>query len=129
MPRKAAKSQVVDQASVDLQSAGRWVFLGGLVIAIVYGLIPPQTFDAQIGQWISYLLMVLGFVGGILFIGEGSEAKFVILTIGLAIFGSSFADIPQVGTYIQGMFNVATFYLGVASVSLVVRNIVGWFQV
>jgi hypothetical protein len=123
MPRKAAKSQ-----AVDLQSAGRWVFLGGLVIAIVYGLIPSQSFDPQIGQWLSYLLMVLGFVGGILFINEGDEAKFVILTIGLAIFGSSFADIPQLGTYIQGMLNVVTFYLGVASVALVVRNVVGWFR-
>lgn len=123
MPRKAAKPQ-----AVDLQSAGRWVFLGGLVIAIVYGLLPPQTFDGQVSQWISYLLMVLAFAGGILYIGEGNETKFVILTIGLAIFGSSFADIPQLGTYIQGMFNVVTYYLGIASVALVVRNVISWFR-
>lgn len=123
MPRKVAKSQ-----AVDLQTAGRWVFLGGLVIAIVYGLLPPQTFDATVSQWISYLLMVLAFVGAILHLGEGIETKFIILTIGLAIFGSSFGDIPQVGMYIQGMFNVVTYYLGVASVALVVRNVVGWFR-
>ncbi len=113
--------------TVDVLVVGRWIFLVGLVLSVVYGLASGAVTDTNVQQWAGYILMALGFVGGLLYIMEGSEQKFIILTVGLALFYNSFGNLPIVGDYLGGMFGTLLYFLGFAVVAVVVRNIVSWF--
>ncbi|HLD94366.1 MAG TPA: hypothetical protein VI703_09225 [Anaerolineales bacterium] len=138
MPAKrAAKrtSRRSDDWTTYLPVAGRWAFLGGMIVAIVFGLIPSQTINQNPGaqEWVGYIFMLLGVIAGLFHMHKSDEANFILLTIGLAIFSNSFGSVPgdlagqTVGSYIVGVFSSLGFFFGVVVVAIVVRNIVDWF--
>lgn len=123
-PRKTAPKS---SAYSFLPVAGRWAFLAGMVVAIVFGLIPNTSIDPKIQEWAGYLLMALGIIAGYLHISKDSQHNFILLAVGLAIFSNSFGSIPTAGTYIVGMLSTLGFFFGVAVIGVVIHNIVDWF--
>lgn len=117
----------VEASSVDLTSVGKWSFLVGLVLAALVGMVPSTTLNPMVTEWAQYLLMVLGLVGGVLFISKAEEISFVILSVGLAVFGSSLGAIPQIGNYLSGLNGAVVFFFGFAVIGIVARNIASWF--
>ncbi len=124
MPSKKSSSSVSF-----LPVAGRWAFLAGLVISIVYGLIPSTaTFlTADIQKWVGYLLMLLGLIAGLWHMKEEGHHNFILIAIGLAVFGSSFNNVEVIGTYIGGVLSTLGFFLGIIVVGIFIRYLVAWF--
>ncbi len=124
MPSKRSQSAVSF-----LPVAGRWAFLAGLVISIVYGLIPSTaTFlTADVQKWAGYLLMLLGIIAGIWHMKEEGHNSFILIVIGLAVFGTSFNNVEVIGTYIGGVLSTLGFFLGVVVVGIFIRRLVAWF--
>ncbi len=101
---------------------GKYTFLAGIILAVVIALWPEPT------EWSFWLLIILGLVGGYARISKASESHFILLTIGLAFFGSILGDFPTLGNFFVDIFDGLTQFLGAAVVAVVVRNIVGWFR-
>jgi hypothetical protein len=124
MPSKRTKSSVSF-----LPVAARWAFLAGLVISIIYGLIPSTaTFlTADVQKWVGYVLMVLGILAGVWHVSKEDHVTFILLAIGLAVFGSSFNNVEVIGTYLGGVLSTLGFFLGIVVVGITVRYVVDWF--
>jgi len=124
MPSKRTKSSVSF-----LPVAARWAFLAGLVISIIYGLIPSTaTFlTADVQKWVGYVLMVLGILAGVWHFSKEDHVTFILLAIGLAVFGSSFNNVEVIGTYLGGVLSTLGFFLGIVVVGITVRYVVDWF--
>ena len=124
MPSKRTKSSVSF-----LPVAARWAFLAGLVISIIYGLIPSTaTFlTADVQKWVGYVLMVLGILAGVWHVRKEDHVTFILLAIGLAVFGSSFNNVEVIGTYLGGVLSTLGFFLGIVVVGITVRYVVDWF--
>ncbi|MCW5876070.1 MAG: hypothetical protein KIS85_04220 [Anaerolineales bacterium] len=123
-PRKTAKKS---EQSIDIAAVGKWSFLVGVGLAILLGIIPPGVLNSEVTQWVVYLLMLLGLVGGVLFITKSEENSFILLAVGLAFSSSALGSVPQLGNYLAGMANALSFFLGFAVIGIVARNVVGWF--
>ena len=63
---------------------GHWVFLGGFVLAIIAGLVPKLQ-----SQTVMWLLVVAGFVVGILNITAKESQEFLVASIALVVAASS----------------------------------------
>jgi hypothetical protein len=124
MPSKRTKSSVSF-----LPVAARWAFLAGLVISIVYGLIPSTaTFlTADVQKWVGYVLMVLGILAGVWHVSKEDHVTFILVAIGLAVFGSSLNNVEVIGTYLGGVLSTLGFFLGIVVVGITVRYVVEWF--
>lgn len=115
---------------VDWGMIGRWAFLGGLAVSIVGGLAfaLPVTGDPSWQQWVVYLVLALGLLGGYLHIGKGGEHDFILLAIGVAVFADRLSYIPTVGSYLASIFGLVGLFLAMAVMAVVARNIVDWFR-
>lgn len=126
--KSAGASPVVSDApGVDLAAVGKWSFLIGLALAAILGVLPSTQLSPMVSDWARYLLMLLGLVGGVLFVNKAEENSFIILSIGLALFGNSLGAIPQIGNYLSGINGALVFFLGFAVIGIVARNIISWF--
>jgi hypothetical protein len=117
-------------SSTDLAQAARWVFLAGLAISIVAGLVFsfPMGGDTAWQEWVVYLVLALGLVGGYLHIGKGSQHEFILIALGVAVFSDRLGYIPTVGNYLGSIFGMVGLFLAMAVMAIVVRNIVDWFR-
>lgn len=128
MPSKTSKA-----SNTDLAIVGKWIFLVGLVIALLGGLVVARpSGDPKLQDYLNYLLMLLGLVGGYLFVKKEDEHHFTLLALGLALFvalfGQTINSIPRAGSYVISAFYFVAFFLGVAFVAVLIRNIIAWFS-
>ena len=91
---------------------GRWAFIVGVLIAIIAGLVPAwQT------PTITWVLVILGLIVGLLNITAKETVEFLVATIALMLIGSAGA-IPALGTIILSILaNIVAF---VAPAALIV---------
>lgn len=112
---------------MDLMVIARWALLIGLVLAVVIPFIPP-TATETLSQGLFYILIVLALIAGFLHITREDEHHFILIAVGLFLFRSLLGSIPTVGSRITDILGVVSFFLGVAVLAVVVRNIVGWYR-
>lgn len=96
---------------------GKWVFLIGLVVAILAGFITTGS------VYVPFVLFVLGLVVGFLNIGEKDSSKFLIALIALIILGvGSLSALTVIGTLVTGYLSaiLGNFVAFVAAAGLVV---------
>jgi hypothetical protein len=103
---------------MDFERLGEWVFILGVVIAIISGL-AYQAMDPASAQYITVVLVVLGLVVGFLNIKDKEITNFLIAVIAIVAVGAAnLQDIFIIGPYLARMvLNVAAF---VAPAALVV---------
>jgi hypothetical protein len=103
---------------MEFDRLGEWVFILGVVIAIISGL-AYQAMDVTSAGYITVVLVVLGLVVGFLNIGDKEISNFLIAAIALVAVGAAnLQDIFIIGPYLAHMvLNVAAF---VAPAALVV---------
>ena len=91
---------------------GHWAFIVGILIAIIAGLVPAwQT------PTITWVLVILGLIVGLLNITAKETVEFLVASIALLVIGSAGA-IPALGTIILSVLaNIVAF---VAPAALVV---------
>jgi len=103
---------------MDFDKLGEWVFILGVVIAIIAGLV-YQAMDPASATYITVILVVLGLVVGFLNIRDKEMTSFLIAVIAIVAVGSAnLGEIPIIGSYLKWMvLNVEAF---VAPAALVV---------
>jgi hypothetical protein len=70
---------------------GHWAFIVGILLAIISGLVPQlQT------STVTWILVILGLVVGLLNIADKEQEKFLVAVVALLIVGSAGA-IPALG--------------------------------
>jgi len=91
---------------------GHWAFIVGVLIAVIAGLVPAwQT------ATVTWILVILGLVVGLMNITAKETVEFLVATIALMLIGSAGA-IPALGTIILSILaNIVAF---VAPAALVV---------
>lgn len=91
---------------------GHWAFIVGIVIAIIAGLVP--AWQTAIVTWV---LVILGLIVGLLNITAKESVEFLVATIALMLIGSAGA-IPALGIIVLSILaNIVAF---VAPAALVV---------
>jgi hypothetical protein len=103
---------------MEFDRLGEWVFILGVVIAIISGL-AYQAMDATSASYITVVLVILGLIVGVLNIKDKEIFNFLIATIAIVAVGAAnLNQIPIIGSYLGYMvLNIAAF---VAPAALVV---------
>ena len=114
----------------DLATIGRYLFLGGLVAAVIAGAVfsLPSFFVQSWQAPLVYALTLVALVGGYLHISKESENGLFLLALVLHTFSSSLSFLPYVGSYLSTILGVVALFIVMASVAVAVRKIVGWFR-
>lgn len=110
------------EKNMNSKKLGKFAFLAGIILAVVIAIWPEPT------DWSFWLLIILGLVGGYLRVSKASESHFILLAIGLSLFGGIIGDFPTLGTLFVDIFDGLNSFLGSAVIAVVVRNIIGWFR-
>jgi hypothetical protein len=102
---------------------GAWAFLVGLVLAVIFG------FVTLTGDWIIWILVVLGIIIGLLNVTEKEVRPFLlagaILVIISALSGNVFATIPYLSAIfsnVLALFIPATVIVALKSVFTLARR-------
>ena len=119
-----------------LRKIGSWLFLLGLLIAVIVGIVfgADQNLLAQQQTWIYTLLAVLGFVVGILsFFAVGQITKekvptfliaaLMLVGIGAALQTDFFGRVEYIGPYFTWIATMITAFVAPAAGLLAIRAI------
>ena len=110
------------------EKIGRYSFIGGVVIAVVLGLVPASTLGTAAG-WLASLLVVLGLIVGFLNVTgkETKEFMMVATVLIIAAFAgnasSTLGGVQFVGQYLQGIFTSVLTFVVPATVVVGLKDI------
>jgi len=91
------------------EKIGHYSFIGGVIIAVILGLVPTDTLGTA-AAWLASLLVVLGLIVGFLNVTgkETKEFMMVATVLIIAAFAGGASDtlgsVQVVGSYLQGIF-------------------------
>lgn len=96
------------------KTIGKWLYLIGLLIAIVAGLFSLSF------TWLSLILVIMGILAAILFLDSNDVANFGIRFLVLAAVAGALNSLPFVGPYLTGMFTAVVVFLAPVVLTLLV---------
>lgn len=128
--KKSRKTAKASSSNMDLATVGRYVFLGGVALALVAGLVFafPSFTVQSIQMPIVYLLIVLALVGGYLHISKDGEKNFLLTAFAVYFFSDRLSYVPTIGNYLTSMLGVLGVFLSLAALAVAARTIVSWFR-
>ena len=110
------------------EKIGHYSFIGGVVIAVVLGLVPASTLGTATG-WLASLLVVLGLLVGFLNVTgkETKEFMMVATVLIIAAFAgnasSTLGGVQFIGQYLQGIFTSVLAFVVPATVVVGLKDI------
>ena len=110
------------------EKIGHYSFIGGVVIAVVLGLVPASTLGTAAG-WLASLLVVLGLIVGFLNVTgkETKEFMMVATVLIIAAFAGNASNtlggVQYVGSYLQGIFTSVLAFVVPATVVVGLKDI------
>ncbi len=126
-PKKSSSkssTQTKKGNTVEIKTVGKNMFLAGIVLAVIIGIVPA----ASISEWVTWLLILLALVGGWIFIPEGEETEFILITLAVLFFAQLLGDLPpSLATGVIDTLSELGNFLGVAVLAVAIRTIIGWF--
>jgi len=102
---------------MDTKSLGKWVYIGGLLVAVVAALV---EFTAD---WLALLLMIAGILAGLFYSDPAEVEKFVMRYLGLAAVAAVLNDFVAIGPYITTIMMTTVAFLG----PVLLTTLVVWF--
>ena len=108
---------------------GQYSFIGGVIVAVVLGLVPSATLGAAAKAWLTSLLVVLGLIVGFLNVTgkETKEFMMVATVLIIASFAGGASDIlggvEVVGTYLKGIFTQILAFVVPATVVVGLKDV------
>lgn len=97
---------------------GRWLFIAGLVLAVLTGLFLPQA------AWATWVLAVIGLIVGFFNIAKEEMTGFLIAAIALNVSASALQGVPFVGSYLT---NILGFVVAFVSGAMLVVALISLF--
>ena len=93
---------------------GKWLFLLGLLIAVVTSLF---SFTAT---WLSLILLIVGILAAILFFDSEDVVNVGLRFFILTLVSGALSGVPAVGSYITGIFSAAVAFIAPVVLTLLV---------
>lgn len=115
------------------QNIGHYSFIGGVVIAVVLGLVPSATLGDAAG-WLASLLVVLGLIVGFMNVGSKETKDFMLVATVLIIAayagGASdhLGSVQVIGSYLAGIFSNILAFVIPATVVVGLKQIIALGQ-
>jgi len=117
-----------------LKKVGSWLFLVGILIAVIVGLITGANFWTDTSGYVTLLLAILGFVVGALTffaVGNITPEKVptfllgALLLVGIGTAGSTnwFAEVNIIGPYFTSIAGMLAIFVAPAAGILAIRAI------
>ncbi|MCH8329394.1 MAG: hypothetical protein IIB81_03295 [Nanoarchaeota archaeon] len=110
------------------QKIGHYSFIGGVIIAVVLGLVPAATLGTA-AAWLTSLLVVLGLIAGFINV-TGKETKEFMLVATVLIIAAfaggasgTLGGVQVIGPYLQGIFNYALAFIIPATIVVGLKDI------
>ena len=102
---------------------GEWAFIIGVVLAILFGLIPQQWEGMA-----TLVLVILGLVVGLLNVTERESTPFLVAAAALMITGSAGATLslippPVLGTFLQNAVEKIGVFVAPAAIVVALKSI------
>jgi len=93
--------------SEDVSKVGEWAFLGGVVLAVLVGLVPGVLPSNLVGL----VLVVLGILVGLINIGAKETHSFLLASVALLVAGTAgLQTLPVVGGVVNAvLINIVSF--------------------
>lgn len=110
------------------QKIGHYSFIGGVIIAVVLGLVPAATLGTA-AAWLASLLVVLGLIAGFLNVTgkETKEFMMVATVLIIAAFAGgaegTLGGVQFVGQYLQGIFHSVLAFVVPATVVVGLKDV------
>ena len=99
------------------KTIGKWLYLIGLLVAVVAGLFSLSF------SWLSLILLVMGILAAILFLDSSDVVNSGIRFLVLATVAGALNSLPFVGPFITGAFSGVVAFLA----PVVLTLLVVWF--
>jgi len=100
-----------------MEKLGSWAFIVGIVLAIVFGFLPP-------GNWVAPVLVILGLVIGFLNITEKEVTSFLVAAIALVVAGNANLEaVPAVGNFLQAILTNLVVLMAPAAIVVAVKAV------
>jgi len=99
----------------DLEKAGRWAFIAGIVLAVLAGLLVVGV------TWVAWVLAVLGLVVGFLNVSTKQPQGFLLPAVALALSASAVRSLPGVGFVLTNIVANAVAFIGAAMLVVAIR--------
>jgi len=117
-----------------LKKVGSWLFLIGILIAVIVGLITGATIWTDTSGYVTLLLAFLGFVVGVLTffaVGNITQEKVptfllaALLLVGIGTAGSTnwFAELNIIGPYFASISGMLAIFVAPAAGILAIRAV------
>jgi hypothetical protein len=107
---------------------GHYSFIGGVIIAVVLGLVPAATLGAA-STWLVSLMILLGLIAGFLNV-TGKETKEFMLVATVLIIAAfaggasgTLGEVQFIGQYLQGIFDNVLAFVVPATVIVGLKDI------
>jgi len=100
-----------------MKNIGKWLFLIGLLVAVVAGL-----FGFSAG-WLAWILVIVGILAGVFYFDPDDVAHMGIRYLVLVATAAILDELPILGPYLTGIFTAAVAFLG----PVVLTVLVVWF--
>jgi hypothetical protein len=100
---------------------GSWAFLIGLILAVLVGIFQMSGF----GQGVSYLLIVLGIVVGLLNIADEEVEPFLMTGAVLVIVGTLGQSVVQTVPVFDRILQALTLLFVPATIIVALKNVFG----
>ncbi len=117
MPAKksASKSQA---SSADMGAVWKWIYVIGLIVAGLAGLLGASLGSVQ--PYLNYLLLLAAILSGIFFLDAGDVVNYGIRALVLFAVQKAFDLIPTVGPYLSGFFGGVFSFVAAAALTLLI---------
>lgn len=98
--------------------AGHWAFLIGVALSIIAALVPQlQT------QTVAWVLVLLGFIVGLLNITAKETQEFLVATIALVIVADAAANLVQLGVVMAAVLGNIVLFVFPAALVVALKTI------
>ena len=99
---------------MNAKSIGKWLFLLGMLVAVVASLFSYSA------TWLSLILLLLGILAAILYFDSVNLVHTGIRFLVLAAVAGALNSVPTVGPYLTGIFTAAVAFLAPVLLTLLV---------
>jgi len=100
-----------------MKTLGKWLFLIGLLVAVIAGLV---SFSAN---WLTWILVIVGVLAGVFYFDPDDVAHMGIRYLALVATAAAFNQLDFLGPYLTGIFTAAAAFL----TPVVLTVLVVWF--
>src|SRR3989338_6517472 len=110
------------------QKIGHYSFIGGVILAVVLGLVPTATLGTA-AAWLTSLLVVLGLIAGFINVTGKETKEFMMVAVVLIIAAfagnasGTLGGVQYIGPYLQGIFTSVLAFVVPATVVVGLKDI------